>query len=166
MTRVCEICRQNNVVDKPSAAGDIASNICKSCAHRLSVGEIFGAWLEAIDAPILLMQGKPRQVITANQMALASFGKELHEVAGHRGGQVFDCLHSFSEAGCGLDVNCEECKIKGAIVDTFATNTAHQAVTTTLPIHKDGETQPYLVQVATKKIGELALVRVERFAIQ
>lgn len=57
--------------------------------------------LEAIDAPILLMQGNPRQVVSANKRALELFGKALREVENHRGGQVFDCVHSFTEAGCG-----------------------------------------------------------------
>ena len=109
------------------------------------------------------MQGNPRQVVTANRQALTLFGKELEAVAGHRGGQVFDCVHSFTEAGCGKDQNCEGCSIKDAIVDTFTTGSPHQGVAATLQLKKDGATESRVVQVSTEKIGELALVRIERY---
>jgi hypothetical protein len=119
--------------------------------------------LEAIEAPVLLMQGNPRQVVTANQRALELFGKRLNEVEGHRGGQVFDCLHSFSAAGCGVDANCEHCTIKAAIVDTFTTGAPHEAFAATLPILKAGVAGCRALRVSTEKTGDLALVRIERY---
>lgn len=119
--------------------------------------------LDAIAEPVLLMQGNPRQVVTANTRALTLFGKALQEVEGHRGGQVFDCVHSFTEAGCGKDVNCEHCAIKGAIVDTFTTGMPHEAVAVTLPVRKAGASGYRILQVSTEKIGDLALVRIERY---
>ncbi|MBI4998038.1 MAG: hypothetical protein HZC22_14325 [Rhodocyclales bacterium] len=119
--------------------------------------------LVAIEVPVLLMQGNPRQVVTANQLALELFGKRLNEVEGHRGGQVFDCEHSFSAAGCGMDANCEHCAIKGAIVDTFTTGLPHEAVAATLPVRKAGVAGYRALQVSTEKTGDLALVRIERY---
>jgi hypothetical protein len=119
--------------------------------------------LEAIDAPVLLMQGNPRQVIAANLKALALFEKMPQEVEGHRGGQVFDCVHSFTEAGCGKDANCENCKIKNAIVDTFTSANSHNGVSTELSIKKATGSKTYALQVSTEKLGDLALVRVERY---
>lgn len=119
--------------------------------------------LESIDAPVLLMQGNPRQVVTANQKALALFGKELPEVENHRGGQVFNCVHSYTEAGCGKDANCEDCKIKNAIVDTFATDNAHHGVSTELSIRRADGTKTYALQVSTEKVGDFALVRIDRY---
>ena len=91
------------------------------------------------------------------------FRKALPEVENHRGGQVSDCLHSFSAAGCGLDANCEHCAIKGAIVDTFTTGMPHEAVTARLPVVKAGASEYRALQVSTEKIGDLALVRIERY---
>lgn len=119
-------------------------------------------FIEQINAPILLMQGDPRQVVTANAAALRLFGKELHQVAGHRGGEVFDCVHSFTAAGCGKDVNCEPCPIKNAIVDTFTTGSPRSA-SATLQVQKAGGLECRALQVATEKLGELALVKIERY---
>ena len=120
-------------------------------------------WIETIDTPILLMQENPRQVVTANRRALELFEKELHEVEGRRGGQVFDCIHAFTVDGCGKDINCEGCKIRDAIIDTFTTSKTHNGVSTTLQIKKAGGTISTVLQVSTEKIGDLALVRIERF---
>jgi len=118
--------------------------------------------LDGIEVPVLLMQGNPRQVLTANRRALNLFGKDLRQVEGHRGGEVFDCEHSFSAAGCGMDANCEHCAIKGAIVDTFTTGVPHEAAAT-LPVRKAGASGYRALQVSTEKIGDLALVRIERY---
>jgi AhpD family alkylhydroperoxidase len=140
----------------PAAAGD-------DCSANAKAPPNHNRLLDGIEAPVLLMQGNPRQVVTANKRALDLFGKELRQVEAHRGGQVFDCLHSFSAAGCGLDANCEHCAIKGAIVDTFTTGASHEAVTATLPVRKAGVAGYRALQVSTEKIGDLALVRIERY---
>lgn len=124
-----------------------------------------GDFIEAIDAPVLLMQGNPRRVVTANRRALALFAKPLHEVEGRRGGEVFDCVHAFSEAGCGKDVNCGPCAIKAAIVDTFDTATPHVGVASALSLRKCDGTKACLLQVSTEKCGDLALVRIDRYDV-
>jgi hypothetical protein len=119
--------------------------------------------LDAIDAPVLLMQETPRQVSAANKRALDLFDKDLVNIEGHRGGQVFDCIHSFTEAGCGKDTNCESCKIKTAIVETFTTGNAFDAVSTHLKIKKGDDTIIYAIQVSTEKVDNLALVRIDKY---
>jgi hypothetical protein len=141
----------------------ITFGICEECAIQVSATPDSRAVLEAIHAPILLLHGNPRQVVSANKIALRLFGKEMYEVAGHRGGQIFNCIHSYTEAGCGKDVNCEHCKIKNAIVDTFNTGESRNGVATTLQIKKSDGIKDYVMQVSTEKAGDLALVRVERF---
>jgi transcriptional regulator of aromatic amino acid metabolism len=142
-----------------SEESNITEGICTACSGKLSGNEL----LDAIDTPVLLMQGNPRQVISANTKALRLFNKELQDIEGHRGGEVFNCVHSFTEAGCGKDVNCENCKIKNTIVDTFTMNQPHSGVSAPLQIRKPGGTTTCLLQVSTQKIGDLALVRVDRF---
>jgi hypothetical protein len=162
MTATCKVCG-NQKESSRTAPDSITFGICEACVTQVSATPDSRAVLEAIHAPILLLHGKPRQVVSANKMALRLFGKEIHEFAGHRGGQVFDCIHSFSEAGCGQDANCENCKIKNAIVDTFNTGEPQNGVATTLQIKKSDGIKNYVMQVSTEKAGDLALVRVERF---
>lgn len=150
-----------------------ASTVAEKIAVRYGISEKslqqalvelnYSEWIEAIDAPILLMQGNPRQVVTANKRALELFEKELHEVEGRRGGQVFDCIYAFTEDGCGKDSHCEGCKIRDGIIDTFTTGKSHNGVSTSLQIQKDNGITTYVLQVSTEKVGDLALVRIERF---
>lgn len=109
------------------------------------------------------MQPEPRQVYAANQRALELFGKDASHVAGHRGGQVFDCIHSFTEAGCGKDVHCEGCRIKNAIVETFTTGKSFKGIATGLEIRRNSETRAYHARVSTEKLGNMALLRIDRF---
>ena len=141
-----------------------AYGICeKSSSPRVPDGSDYSELLEAMDAPVLLMQGNPRQVVAANTKALELFEKELHEVEGHRGGQVFDCVHAFTEAGCGKDSNCEGCRIRDAIMDTFTTANPHNGISSSLQIKKADEIITYALQISTEKVGDLALVRIERY---
>ena len=165
MTATCTVCGRPVEPNTKAAFRNISSAICDSCASQVSEASDCTALIEAIDAPVLLMQGNPRQVITANRKALALFEKELHEVEGHRGGQVFDCVHSFTVAGCGKDANCENCKIRNAIVDTFISANPHSGVSTELSIKKAKGIKTYALQVSTEKLGDLALIRVERYDV-
>ncbi|MFC1523916.1 hypothetical protein ACFL6N_03915 [Thermodesulfobacteriota bacterium] len=122
-------------------------------------------FLNSLESPSLLMQADPRQVVTGNIKACQLFGKDLIDIEGYRGGQVFDCVHAFSEAGCGLDPNCENCKIKNAVVETFSTGNSHNNVHTILDIKKHSQIFPHNLQISTEKIGDFVLISVEEFAI-
>ena len=120
-------------------------------------------FLNTLGNPTLLMQAEPRQVVTANKKACELFSKELVQIEGYKGGQVFDCIHAFSEAGCGMDTNCEKCKIKNAVVDTFSTGNSHNGVDTILDIKKYDEIIPHAMQVATEKIGDFVLITINKY---
>jgi len=120
--------------------------------------------IESIDAPALLMQADPRQVVTGNKKVCEMFGKNLEQIEGFRGGQIFNCIHSFSEEGCGKDENCENCKIKEAVVGTFETGKPYISVQEVLEIKEHNETSPYDVQVSTKKIGDFAIVTIDKYS--
>ena len=112
------------------------------------------------------MQAEPRQVVTANKSACELFNKDLPEIGGYRGGQVFDCIYSFTEAGCGLDENCEDCKIKNAVVDTFASGRPYTNVQTVLDIKKQEEIAPYAMVISTEKVGEFVLINIIKYERQ
>ena len=159
MVHSCTVCGGPLPPANPLAKDVITRDICPACVCAQGQREL----LDAIDAPVLLMQGNPRQVVSANEKALELFGKTLAEVERHRGGEVFDCTHSYTEAGCGKDVNCEHCSIKNAIVDTFTTNQSHHQISAPLQIVKPAGTKGYRLEITTQKLDDLALVRIDRF---
>ncbi len=61
-----------------------------------------------------------RQVIFANEPALASLGVEASEVLGARPGEVLDCIHAFeSPGGCGTTEACSLCGAAAAIIEAL-----------------------------------------------
>lgn len=142
----------------------IFQGVCKACIAAMSAGSTdWREVIESINAPILLLQPTPRLVYTANKKALAIFGKNLSQTEGHRGGEVFGCLHAFSALGCGKDENCTDCKIKNAIVETFITGKSCKDISAVLNIKKTDGTNKYLLKISTESMGNFALVKIEQF---
>jgi hypothetical protein len=144
------------------APQSLPAGLCGTCQAALAMGDAGKARqiLQTMDAPMLLMQPEPRLVFTANDRALALFGRTLDEAEAHRGGEMFGCIHSYSTDGCGKDANCDDCRIKAAIVSGF-TGTA--SAETTLTIRGSGGDLPYTLAVSAEKAGSYALVRIDRF---
>jgi transcriptional regulator of aromatic amino acid metabolism len=167
MERICTLCKAD-VVDQPeqSSVRNITGGVCSSCNRLFNTScsaATLKALADAIDAPVLVMQSEPRQVYTANGKALELFKKEPDRIEKHRGGQVFDCVYAFTEAGCGKDVHCQPCKIKNAIVETLTTGRTYTGVSALMDIRKSIGTSTYTLQVSTEKIGDMALVRIDRY---
>jgi len=167
MRQICRWCdTEFSTTPEQSSGFIVTGGICISCTEKFSLSNDISTCREfvyTIDAPILVMQPEPRQVYTANKKALELFGKELSQMEGYRGGQVFDCLQSFTEAGYGKDINCEDCKIKAAIVGTFNSGDSFNGVVSPLEVKKNGKTSTYLLQISTEKTGDLALVRIDHY---
>ena len=132
----------------------------------LSYNDTVQAIMKSRQMPALLMQAEPREVVTANESACELFSKDLAEIEGCRGGQVFDCIHSFTEKGCGLDENCEDCKIKKAVLDTFASGVSRTDIQTVLDISKQEEVAPYAMIISTEKTGEFVLINIIKYERQ
>lgn len=75
--QTCKLCKNEIAETSPATKGNITEGICGRCALRMSGPSPTNGMLEAIDAPVLLMQGDPRQVVTANSRALELFAKDL-----------------------------------------------------------------------------------------
>lgn len=166
MLHQCQIC-ENKLSSVNRAVHTPEGMICISCIGEIQDSAYRKDLLESFDLPVLLMQSDPRQVVTANNRALGIFNKKLHQVEGHRGGEVFDCIHSYTEAGCGRDIHCEGCRIKDAIVDTFETGSSHAEIQTELTIRNSPFTQAiYEIQISSCRLGKLALVSIEGFELK
>ena len=165
--RECDLCGAGLDGDTARASrGTIVGLVCKACTGHFQTTSAAGELkdiLDAIDEPVLLMQADPRQVFTANKQALELFNKGLVRIEKHRGGQVFDCIHAFSAAGCGRDENCLPCKIKNAIVETLTTGRPCTGISAVLDIKASVGTQAHALQISTERIGEMVLVRIDRF---
>lgn len=62
-----------------------------------------------------------------------------------------------------MDINCVNCEIKNAVVETFATGKSLKGVSTSLQINKNGEVNPYTLEISTERFGDFALVRIDQY---
>lgn len=162
MDNTCSSCR--SPINGQESSRPVASTLCPACLEVVATSgdkQECRRILQGIEAPILMMQNNPRLVFTANDKALGLFGKDIAGAEGHRGGEVFNCIHSFTELGCGKDANCEDCKIKTAIVSALDGTNAG-GISSLLTIRKQADL-PYTLTVSCENIGDYALVRIEKF---
>lgn len=164
MSRVCINC-STAIEGQENENHFITNGICSQCVESIfdQQDNSLTTFLDNIETPILLMQPDPRQVRTANKKACDLFEKELTQIEGYRGGQVFDCVHAFTETGCGKDINCEDCKIKNSVVETFTNGKSFNGVSAVLDIKKNDSIMPYELQVSTEKVGDFALIRIDQY---
>ncbi|OQX18131.1 MAG: hypothetical protein BWK76_08400 [Desulfobulbaceae bacterium A2] len=144
----------------------VTEGLCRRCLATLAGTDdaaSAGMLLEAIDAPVLLMQPNPKLVFAANRKALALFDKERDAVEARRGGEVFNCLQSFTQEGCGKHSNCEPCRIRLAVVGAFEEGKSSLAVSTQIDVRQGDDVSPYAMQVSTEPVGEMALLRIDGF---
>lgn len=142
----------------------VTRGLCQSCAGIITRSRRrAAAFIDSLEVPLLFLQGNPRQIVTANHWARDLFTKELSEIEGKRGGQVFDCVNAFTELGCGLDPGCADCLVKSAVVDTLESGRSYHAVSTTLAIRRPDRVDPHDIVFATERIGTHALLRIDCF---
>lgn len=163
----CRWCKRKfEVSPEKNADFIVTEGTCSTCDDMIFKSknkDTVKNYVDTINAPILVLQAEPRQVFTANTKACELFNKQLDHIEGYRGGQVFDCVQSFTEAGCGKDINCENCRIKDAIVETLTTSNSFENIHSPLDIKKVNIIKSYSLQISTEKAGDLALVRIDEY---
>ncbi len=70
---------------------------------------------------ILLLINEEERVEMINHKGVTFSGKERVDMLGQLGGEVFDCIHSFKDEGCGRTPECATCPIRNQVMSTFKT---------------------------------------------
>lgn len=164
MKVVCSACGVS-LGEKPSEAfGDdvVSHGLCDPCADRFlaQMGIALHRYLETIPAPVVTVT--PDAIVgTANQEARKLLGKELSEIEGFRGGEVFECSHAMQPEGCGRTVHCSGCAIRNTVLDTARTGNVHRNVPAYLTPKQDFETHRIEMVISTEKRGGVVFLRID-----
>lgn len=79
--------------------------------------------LDAMPLSVFLLNSK-RQIVSANQQGLQSFGGQIDALLGKRPGELIGCIHAFGGPdGCGTEVACKACGAVNAILQLQKTDT-------------------------------------------
>ncbi|MCD8553112.1 ATP-binding protein [Seleniivibrio sp.] len=115
--------------------------------YRLIASEpIFMALMDRLEQNILILNDR-RQTVFINDAVIKNYSIEKPEdILGMRPGEIFKCLNSINEGGCGTARFCKECGAVNAILATQLKNEERleECVITSF----DGET--YELQVSSK----------------
>jgi PAS domain-containing protein len=163
MERVCAWCGTRLGYIESSADQDaITHGLCPECAHHLfaQAGMPLEEYLDGLGAPILVVDASGT-IQTADRQARALLQKELVEIQGYRGGEVFECVHARLPGGCGNTVHCSGCAIRHTVMETLRTGTGHLCVPAYLDHAAPGGTERIRFLISTEKVDEMILLRID-----
>jgi len=119
-------------------------------------------FLDRLGVPVLLVESEPR-VLTGNKPARDLLGKGLGDIEGRRGGEVIECVHSYSPGGCGQDVHCKSCTIRNTVLETFKTGKSFTHVQAFPDIQFEQDIKTMSVEISTEKVADVVLLRIDDF---
>jgi len=165
MKKVCSWCKKNleNVPSELFSDAVITHGICVDCLAR-HIGPQQSGLLEYIDglaAPVLVVDTSGC-VKTANRLARTLLQKELPEIEGFRGGDVFECAFATLPGGCGNSVHCDACTIRKTVMDTFQSGESHLMTPAYLLRGTPDNTQETSFLISTEKVDGIVLLRIDK----
>lgn len=164
MKRVCSWCGAQ-LPDIPAEARrsqEISHGLCLACyKHMLvQIGMPLNEYLNALGVPVVVFD-QDVCLITANDFACDLLGKEVREVRGLLGGNVFECEYALSPEGCGNTIHCNGCAIRRAVTDTHETGAAHVRIPACLNRASDSKPRTAHVLISTERAGSMVLLRLD-----
>ena len=97
--------------------------------------EILGKVFESSPYIMMLVE-QAIQVTKINRVCADFSGRSKDEAIGLLGGEVFRCLNSLDETGCGKNVQCSDCSVRNNVMHTFQTGESIHDAEGTLTIRK------------------------------
>ncbi len=160
---LCSKCRKEIPPFPPGLLTDriITGGLCQECfQHVAESGMPLADFLDALEAPVLLVDSDV-VVKAANQVVRTMLGKDISQVQGYRGGDVFVCAYARLPEGCGRTVHCSGCAIRLSVMETFTTGKSLLNVPAHLHQQVDNRFQPMDLRISTEKFWSMVLLRID-----
>ena len=165
MKRVCAWCNKNMgaTPSEIEAENVITHGICLECADRIySERSIeLTSFLDRLDAPVVLVD-ETGSVKDANKEARRFLQKELSDIEGFQGGDVFRCAYARLPEGCGNTVHCSGCTIRNTIMDTLQTGKSHLKIPAYLNRGVPDDHKKIDLLISTEKVKGVVLLRIDK----
>jgi len=168
MKKVCAWCSKDlGTVPAPSGIHSetiITHGICYKCANKifLELGVELKVFLDSLAAPVLIV-GETGNVKTANKQAQALLQKDLLDIEGYQGGNVFECAYAQLQEGCGNTIHCSGCTIRRTVMDTFQSGKSHLKTPAYLNVGDPDDCQKIDLLISTEKVRDVVLLRIDEF---
>ena len=141
----------------------ITHGICDRCAYHIiaQAGMPLQEYLDGLDTPVLVVNGDGI-VEMANAHARAILQKDLSQIVGQKGGDVFECTYARLPQGCGNTIHCTGCTIRRTVMHTHETGQSHTRVLAVLNWENADEKQQIPFLISTEKVRDAVLLRIDR----
>jgi hypothetical protein len=141
----------------------ITHGICKNCRDNIlfQLGVELELFLDSLDVPIVLVN-RTGTIVTGNRQAKTMLHKDLPQIEGYQGGEVFECAYARLPEGCGNTVHCSGCTIRRTVMQTFGTGKGFLRVPATLNQNTPEEPEEMNLLISTEKLADLVLLRIDQ----
>ena len=141
----------------------ITHGICDACINKFfgARGVELMAFLDSLAAPVLVVD--PTGIVkTANRQARSLLKRDLSDIEGYKGGDVFECTYAALEEGCGNTIHCSGCTIRRTVMDTLKSGQSHLKTPAYLNRGTPEDCQKIDLLISTEKVGEVVLLRIDK----
>ena len=165
ITRICTFChcKLGTIEESQSASERISHGICPTCIKEnfYDCGEKLTDFLDDIPVPICVISNdrRVRYTNTAGQQLL---GKEMQQIYGRVGGEVFRCSYAHLPEGCGKSIHCHSCTINQLVSETAVTGEAFHQVGAYLDMDGLSGIETVKLLISTEKIGPYVFLRIDQ----
>lgn len=117
-------------------------------------------FIDGLNAAVVVVDATG-SVSSANKQARELLRKDLPEIEGFKGGDVFECAYANLPEGCGNTVHCDGCTIRNTVMDTFQTGKSHLKIPAYLIHGIPGNSQEIQYVISTEKVKDVVLVSID-----
>jgi PAS domain-containing protein len=165
MKRICAWCKKEMQGGDSQAGTEnmITHGICKSCRDNVlfQLGVELELFLDSLEAPVVMVN-QSGTVVSANNKARKMLRKDLSEIEGYSGGDVFECEYARLPEGCGNTTHCSGCTIRRTVMQTYETGKGFLRVQATLDQYTPKETEEMDLLISTEKLSDVVLLRIDK----
>ncbi len=165
-SRTCAVCSRE--MSLATVAGrSITNKVCESCLGLIGAqgGIPLRDFLDGLDVPVVVVDDDV-VVKQANKPLLRLIGRDLPEIRGRRGGDVFECAYARLPEGCGKTVHCSGCAIRRSVTWTFITGESLNQVPAYLNRDMDTQFRQLGMLISTEKVWDMVLLRIDHIGTQ
>lgn len=166
MKRICAWCSKELLGGKSQAGSEniITHGICGSCRDNVlfQMGVELESYLDSLDVPIVLVN-RGGKVVTANNRAKSKLRKDLSDIEGYRGGEVFECAYARLPEGCGNTMHCSGCTIRRTVMKTHGTGKGFRKIQATLNQNTPEDPKQKNLLISTERLADVVLLRIDKF---
>lgn len=164
MKCLCSRCRCLINEDSADTAAEriITHGVCDKCADLVLWPNrpLLTDFLDGFDAPVAVVNSLG-VVLTANRLARTLLQKELPDIEGFQGGNVFECAFAKLPEGCGMTLHCDGCAIRNTVMSTMVSGKSCLNVPAGLSRGTTNEHQDIRFVISTEKVREVVLLRID-----